>query len=345
MKYAYKGREIRPMVEIYHDVVPYLGGITEGEFYRDAEKCAAAWKKANAAISDCFGELLPPRAPSAAPLSYGHLVSIGAQVNLPEDSEPNIRPFVNSLEEGIALLKDCRGIDFFDNPTAKHYIEVNEYLQSQFPEYQIAPLAGYGVEGIITTAELMRGQDFFMDLYDDPELTHEFLTLLNENLIAFNRAQRVRNGLSEMNPAGGAIADDFASLIPPDLWPEFVIPYWNQFYAGVGEGTYHWLHCENTHPSQLRYLKDAGITHYQPSVADQLTLENVRANTDVSFDWLLYAYRIVDMTDDQIQAWVDETVRAGVSRIRTQFGKYTWSAGKMDRILAFFKAFEKYRID
>ena len=56
MKYAYKGHEIRPMVEIYHDVVPYLGGITEGQFYRDAQKCAEAWKTANAAISEYFGE-------------------------------------------------------------------------------------------------------------------------------------------------------------------------------------------------------------------------------------------------------------------------------------------------
>ena len=90
---------------------------------------------------------------------------------------------------------------------------------------------------------------------------------------------------------------------------------------------------------------DAKLTHYQPSVADRLTIENIRANTDVPFDWLLYTYHIVDMSDAQIEAWVDNTVKAGITTIRTQFGKYAWSTGKMDRILAFYKAFEKYRVE
>ncbi len=81
---------------------------------------------------------------------------------------------------------------------------------------------------------------------------------------------------------------------------------------------------------------------YQPSVAQRLTLDNVRANTDVPFDWLLYAYRVTEMSDTQIQKWVDSAVEAGVTRIRTQFGKYAWSTGKIDRIEAFCRAFEKY---
>ena len=46
-KYSYRGKEIKPIVEIYHDVIPYLGGITEGEFYKDTDKCISAWRSAN----------------------------------------------------------------------------------------------------------------------------------------------------------------------------------------------------------------------------------------------------------------------------------------------------------
>ena len=49
------------------------------------------------------------------------------------------------------------------------------------------------------------------------------------------------------------------------------------------------------------------------------------------------------MSDVQIQKWVDKTVEAGVSIIRTQFGRYTCQSGKLDRIKAFYKAFEKYK--
>jgi len=345
MKYAYQGKEIIPVVEIYHDVIPCIGGITEGEFYRDAEKCAKAWKIANETIADYFGELLAPRTPSCPQIAYGHMVSLGATLCIPDDAEPNVKPFADSIEDAIAILKEKKGMDFFDNDMARHYIEVNKYLQEQFPEYQIAPLAGYGRQGIITSAELMRGQDFFCDIYDDPDLAHEYLTLMNDSIIAFAKQSNRINGVPEVSPHGVGVSDDFASIIPPHMWSEFVIPYWDAFCEAMTTGTSRFVHCENTYPEQLRYLKDAKVTHYQPSVADRLTIENVRANTDVPFDWLLYAYHIVDMSDTQIEEWVDNTVKAGITTIRTQFGKYAWSIGKMDRILAFYKAFEKYRID
>ncbi len=345
MRYEYNGKAFYPIVEIYHDVIPYLADITDKEFYWDGEKCAAAWKKANAAIEDYFGSRLDVRVPSAPPLSYGHLVSLGAPLRIPEEGEPNVRPFVSSLEEGIELLKSKKGCDFFDNPIAQHYIAVNNLLQKHFPEYKISPIAGYGYEGIITSAILMRGQDFLCDLYDDPELVHEFLSLLNESIIDFVKAQRRINNQPEVNPSFTGCCDDFASLIPPYMWEEFVVPYWKRYYEALSSGGTHFMHCENTYPEQLRYLRAAGITRYQPSVAERLTIENVRENTDLPFDWLLYAYRIVDMTDTQIEEWVDQTVQAGIWKIRTQFGKYAWSIGKMDKILTFLNAFEKYRVE
>ena len=39
MKYEYNGVQIRPSVEIYHDSIPYLSGITLKEFF---------WTKSNA---------------------------------------------------------------------------------------------------------------------------------------------------------------------------------------------------------------------------------------------------------------------------------------------------------
>ena len=95
----------------------------------------------------------------------------------------------------------------------------------------------------------------------------------------------------------------------------------------------------------LEYFSEVGITHYQPSVSEKLTLENVKANTSIPFDWLLYAWKVVDMSDEAIQAWVDAAVEAGVSIIRTQIGKYAWMNNRQDRLLAFFKAFDKYRTE
>ncbi|MBR6009484.1 MAG: hypothetical protein IK056_10395, partial [Clostridia bacterium] len=182
MKYVYAGREIYPVVEIYHDLIPYIAGITEKQFYMDAEKCADAWQASEDALQAYFGAYCPTRVPGAAPLSYGHLVSIGAPYTLLEDSEPNIKPFAKDIDEALYIIKQARGTDFGAHEMCRHYIEVNRYLQKRFPSRNIPPLSGYGFEGVVTSAVLMRGQDVFVDMYEEPEKTREFFGLLNESI-------------------------------------------------------------------------------------------------------------------------------------------------------------------
>ena len=350
MKYMYQGKEIYPTVEIYPDVIPYIGGITDHQFYTDPELCIQAWRKSKAAIAEYFGDYAQAtaltKAPTAPGLSYGHLVCLGAPLKLPAvDGEPNVVPFASDIDEAIEIMKAKKNVDFGDNDVFRYYVEMNKALQKAFPEYDIPLTSGYGYEGVITSAVLMRGQDFLCDIYDEPEKALEFLTLMNESIIEFKKFICRFNGQPERSRYMW-LCDDFASLITPSLWPEFVVPYWNQYFDNLSvPGSRRTVHCENMHPTQLRYLKDVGLAHYQPSVATALTLENVKENTDVPFDWLLYAFNVVKMTDEEIEAWDDKTVEAGVRKVRTQFGRYAWRDGKMDRILAFYKAFEKYRVE
>jgi len=350
VKYVYQGKEIYPTVEIYHDIVPHISGITDRQFYTDPELCVKAWKEAVAVISDYFGEfnqlLALTKKPSAPGLSYGHLVCLGAPLKLPtKDGEPNIKPFAEDIDEAIEIMKSKKNVDFADNDVFRYYVEMNKALQKAFPNADISLTAGYGSEGPLTSAVLMRGQDFLCDIYDEPEKAHEFLTLMTESIIAFKKFINRFNGQPEITKHCW-MCDDFASLITPSLWPEFVVPYWNQYFDHLAtQDARRTVHCENTHPTQLPYLKDVKLAHYQPSVATALTIENIKENTDIPFDWLLYAFNIIKMTDEEIEAWVDNTVQAGIRKIRTQFGRYAWKDGKMDRILAFYKAFEKYRVE
>ncbi len=345
MKYSYQGKEIYPVIEVYHDLIPYMAGISEYEFYMDAEKCADAWETANAGIREFFGKSDPSRIPGAAPLSYGHLVSIGAPYELPRDSEPNIKPFARDIDEAVSIMKAVRGIDFGACEMCRHYVEVNEYLRGRFPDKRISIVSGYSFEGVITSAVLMRGQEFFVDLYEEPEKSHEFLELMNRSVIDFCAWQRRMDGLEPVSDAGASLCDDFAALIPPRLWDEFVVPYWDEYYSARSTGSYRFLHCEGMSPSQLAYLSHAKITRYQPSVSEKLTLKDVNGALDIPFDWLLYAWKLTEMSDEEIESWVDETVRAGVFKIRTQIGKYAWMNGRQERALSFLRAFDKYRVD
>ena len=346
MTFKSKGIKLHPTVEIYHDVVPYLAGISSYDFFMSPVKCAQAWRDATSRLKSDFGDLFPMRKPSPAPLSYGHLVCLGAPVSLPKDGEPNIKPFASSLDEGIEILHEKKGSDFTKNEWFSHYLATWCYLKEQFPADNLS-FSGFGVEGPLTSAVLMRGQDFLMDLYDEPEKSKLFLELLADSVIDFVKLTRRINKTAEIQDSAG-IADDFSSLVPPAMWPDFVLPFLDQQYAGLtkGKNIKRYLHMENLSPGHLPLLKELKLNHFQPSVSNMLTLADMKDLLDpsISFDWLLYSFHITAMTDEQIQEWVDETVAAGVSIIRTQFGAYAYQINQTDRIKAFFRAFEKYRV-
>ena len=292
-------------------------------------------------ISEYFGDLrLGPV--TGPPLSYGHIICLGAPVTYPENTEPNVKPVLSSIDEGIELLETKKDIDYSQHPLAIHYREMCNYLKEQFPDYNVQ-FSGMGYEGPITSAILLRGQDFIYDVLDEPEKAKKFLALLTDSVVNFCYFVNRENGVPEVNPRGAGLCDDFSSLISPDMWPEFVIPYWTRYFESITTETgRRFLHCENLAPAHLKYFKDARISHFQPSVSPMLTIENVKANTDVPFDWLLYAFRITGMSDDEIEEWVDNTVKEGITRIRTQFGQYAcdWQADRMC-----FQGFDKYRVE
>ncbi|NMA08495.1 MAG: hypothetical protein GX929_05215 [Clostridiales bacterium] len=341
-KYAYHGRPITFTVEVYPDVIPCLGGITMKQFYLDADAAVQAWRKQLAFVPETFGDAIPPREPTAAPLSYGHLVCLGCPLRYPEDAEPNVSPAVSSLDDAIALLKDARGMDFSKTAIWKHYAAMSDTIRAAFP--QAPKFAGLGMEGPLTSAALLRGQDFYLDLLDEPEKCAEYLSLMTGSIVEYLKQTRRVNGQPEYSAGGVGLCDDLASMVPPSMWDTHVVPFWRQYYRSLTSSKNWSVHCEALYPAHLPYLRKAGIIRYQPSVSPRLTLENVRANTDIPFDWLLYAYRITDMTDAEIAAWQDETLAAGVTSLRTQFGRFAIEAGKLDRISAWVSAAERYRV-
>ncbi|HCS72642.1 MAG TPA: hypothetical protein DIW17_02040 [Clostridiales bacterium] len=343
VNYEFNGVPIYFPVEIYHDIVPLLGGITEKQFFLNAGLCIAAWQAEIDFIREEFGELLEPRKPAAAPNSYGHLICLGCPVRYPDDAEPNISPAVTSIDDAITALEESREMDFTTQPIFVQYAELSRKIHEAFPND--APIfSGLGLQGPLTSAALFRGQDFYLDIMDEPEKCAQYLHLMTDSIIDFRKQCNLFKGEPAINPNGIGLADDLASMIPPKLWDELVLPFWRQYYLGSARGKDWSLHCEALTPAHLPYLEKAGVIHYQPSVSPALTIDTVRQNTGIPFDWLLYSYHITDMTDAEIEVWIDNTVHAGITSIRTQFGKNAVVKNKLDRIHAWFHAADKYRV-
>lgn len=344
--YAYKGNPITFKTEIYPDLIPYLGGINENEYFTNIDALIMSHKKQLEFIPSVFGDTVAPLNPAPAHLSYGHLVCIGATIKYSETAEPNVTPTASSVEEAIEMLEKVRGMDFTKHPFFLYYAEMLNRLREAFPEREIA-FSGFGNEGPITSCALFRGQDFYMDLYDEPELTKRYIYLMTESICEFKKQINVYNGLPPVTHYRGYLCDDCASFLNPSMWEEFVIPYWEQYYSSLTTSTNRFLHCESARREHLPYLAKAKITHYQPSVSPMLTLDDMKnyLPEGITFDWLLYAWELTKMTDEQIAAWIDAAVEAGAITIRTQFNSYTVKENKLDRVKAYLKAADKYAVE
>jgi len=89
VKYYYNQKEIFPVVEVYHDIIPYLSGIGMKDFYMDREKCVFAWKTTTKILKGYFGDLFPMRKPAPPPISVVHIrILLWQPVNTPKVTDP-----------------------------------------------------------------------------------------------------------------------------------------------------------------------------------------------------------------------------------------------------------------
>jgi len=85
---------------------------------------------------------------------------------------------------------------------------------------------------------------------------------VTESFIRFARENRRRRGLPE-DQGGTGLCDDFAGLISPEMWPEFVLPYYRRLYAAFGDGPRS-MHSELLRPGHLPFLLELGVTSFDP---------------------------------------------------------------------------------
>lgn len=301
------GKKFEWYVSSGYSVYAYLAGLRLDEIYKDYSSCANAFKVGREKIKEIFGEEVTTSPPSCAPISYGHVICLGAPVTFPDDSEPGVRPIYKSIDEGIEALKE--EVDFSNNYLFKHYLGMWEYLKKEFPDEKVY-FSGFGWEGPITTSVLLRGTDFYMDILEFPEKAKKFLSLVTESIIKFVYFTKKINSQPPVNSEGAGLCDDLSSLVSPSLWDEFVIPYWEKYYRGLTTGK-RTIHVENLKPEHLSFLKKVNIAHYDPAISPALNPKIIRENIDIPFGWQLPSFQLRDMKKEDVQKWVCEMVAQG----------------------------------
>ncbi len=246
---------------------------------------------------------------STPPVSYGHLNGVGVPLIYPEgDGEVNYQRTDYSLDEWIKILDRER--DFSKEGMAPYFLDYKEKLQEAFPGQRIG--FNYGYEGPLTEAYTMLDLRLYYDLYDHPEQLKTMLEKIAHSVVRFKKFYFKVNEIDYKHSS--SMCDDVATLIPPDMWEEFVLPYMDIVYSDVGSDRRS-LHSEGMINKHLKHLETLGITWFDPSVSPKLNPKIISEHCKVPFIWRMCSiyHRLLDK--DLAKDFVYASVRDGASGV------------------------------
>ncbi len=310
-----------------------MAGIPIREFNLEPAACAEAYRLGRLRQRELFGDAVSQYPLLTPAVSYGHVNCLGSELLFPEGGEVAHTHVYGSLAEGVAALR--QPVDWLTQGLAPFYLEFRDELQKHFPDEPARWC--FGGEGPLTTAYELRGDGFFMDIYDDPSLACEFLRLVVASLLDFDRVCAGVNGRPFPDPTGGGMCDDIASFIPPGLFPQFVMPYWEQYYAGSTSGT-RTAHVEDLRPEQVPFLEEIGLSHFDPSISPRLTPKILYERCRVPFTWRLGCFHLREMDAAEVADFVYIAAADGASGVSLTLAETICDDASVVKVEAFMAA-------
>ena len=152
--------------------------------------------------------------------------------------EPKPEPLIQSPEE-IDALQEPRS--YLQADLIQERLEILAELKRRFPE--TPNFIGHFFEGPVTSATLLLGQRFLTLPYDDPPRAHRLLQFCVTSAQNYARSLNEYFGGAVSAFMAGGFPDDFAGIFGPNLFEEFVVPYWEQLYQWMNAGQ-RMLHSE-----------------------------------------------------------------------------------------------------
>ena len=294
---------VRTAIIFGYDAYAWYARRSLRDYYLDRR---AAWeinRLARRRIGDTFGWDPGVKMPY---LAYASLTALGVEIAYPPDGEPMIvRPVVDSPADldGLPHVRDVLAVGAMPD-----LIDMWRYLCDK--EGRAVSLS-LGNEAPVTAAVLVRGSRFLTDVYDDPGFAHRLLSKLTDLFIVTARARRSVVG---QPPTGGSVgmADDFAGLLSPPQYREFVVPYYNRIYESLG-ADHRTLHSELLRAEHLPMLADFSLDHFDPHTDQYLTVRNMveRMPAGIGWNWRILTYNVVTGTPESLAREFDQAVADG----------------------------------
>ncbi len=308
-----------------------LAGLTYRNYFLDFDENVRMYKEGEEKLAKLFDGFPMPNMITPS-ISYGHVNCLGAELIFPENGEVGIKHLCSTVKEGIDLLKSKRGVDFSKEGMFPFYAEFSEKLKEAFPGRSV--WFGFGVEGPLTTAYELLGDRIFTEIYDEPENCAEFLNLLTDSINDYSAALRRLDGGKPFPDDAAYMADDIASMIPDSLWPKFVLPFWEKYYCFRTSGMRN-IHIEGLLPSQLKFLEEARIERYDPSISPMLTPQIIEKTCRVPFMWRIGSFHFPRMSKKDTADFVYLAAADGANNVHTYIADDTLDPETGEKITIF----------
>jgi len=321
-------------VGAYGNALFTLAGIAIKDYYTNHAACIEAFRKGRPLLSEVFGPDVEIPPVSTPLIKYGHANTLGAKLHFPDDGEVGFESIFDGPEEAIVSLE--KPVDFATAGMTGFYLELYEKMKRAFPDERVC--FGWQWEGPITSVWELVGKSFMYDLYDKPETIQELLRVNTASIVDYCKFFCGVEGTKMLDPEPdhGRICDDIAAMLTPDMWDDFVLPYWEVFYNGpIAART---VHCEDMKPDHLGHLEKLGIVDYDPGISGSLNPKIISERTGVPFGWRLGGFHYAAMDCGDVEDFVYSAVRDGASFVFTYVEAVMCNEETAKKVRSFIKA-------
>lgn len=302
------GRHVPWSVGVPPEVTTEYVGVKLGEYYRDPEVMLRTQLEARELFYRLYG--LPKGGVSPTYSSYVEASQFGVEVVFPEDNVPMVRGPVMRDAKDVYRLKV---VDPRRGGLMARAIKTYEYMRKEVGDS--VPVGLGGTEGPVTTAVVVRGQEFFVDIMLHPKEMHKLLQMVTELSLEIRRTIEEVTG-ERMKRTG--IADDFSGLLSPEQYEEFAYPYQKMIYEEFGrEGRS--LHSELLRREHLKFLPMLGVTHYDPGCDQYLEVRDILEGAPgIPFSFNIRTVEMLRGTPESIRAKYIKAVEEGAPEMYTE---------------------------
>lgn len=302
-------RGVKWRIYVPAEVITEYAGVKLREYYTNPEIMLRSQLK----VRDIFNKIYGlPDAVTVSP-DYGSYVEasmLGLKIIFPEDGVPWPEgPILKSIKD----VNKLKILNPYKEGLMSRAIQTYYYMKEKVGKRINIELGG--TEGPITTAVLLRGQEFFVDLYLYPKKVHKLLEIVTE--VSLMLREVIEKVTGEPIRSTG-IADDYSGMLSPDQYIEFAFPYQKEIYNVFGKEE-RIFHCELLRKEHLKFLSQLGVTFYDPGGDQYLTIKDIKEEIDIPFSWNIKAFHtLLYGTPESIKREYRQAVADGAPWIVTE---------------------------